>query len=170
MVRFTWGILAIAACGATAPPPPPPPSHRAPVAHPDPAPAPPVRQIVTVISTDDCGLVVDQVYFDERSLALSTTANTVLDQTAEMMRCLQNQGQHVEWQVAGHTDDREPAPLALSEARAHVVAAALVQRGVAAITLVVGGFGPTMPIDRRATAAARAKNRRVDFFVLRRVP
>ena len=44
----------------------------------------------------------------------------------------------------------------------------LVAHGVAAQRLTTQGYGETQPIDRRHTAAAWARNRRVDFLILRR--
>ena len=164
MVRCTPWILALAACRPVAAPPPP--SHR--VAAPVPIDAAPARQTVIVTSTDECGLVVDMVYFPERSVTISSTSSAVLDQTADMFRCLQNEGKQITWEVRGHTDATEPDPLARSDARAHEIAAALVGRGVAAATLVPRGYGAAQPLDRRSTPEAHAKNRRVDFLIIHR--
>lgn len=70
--------------------------------------------------------------------------------------------------IEGHTDAIGSAQTnqALSQARAEAVRAALVARGIAAERLAAQGFGPDRPIGDNATAAGRAKNRRIEFKVL----
>ena len=85
-----------------------------------------------------------------------------------MFRCSLRTGEVTRWQVIGNTDATEREPATLSLSRAQTVADALVARGVVATTLDVTGAGATQPLDRRHTAEARAKNRRVFFLVLQR--
>jgi len=73
-------------------------------------------------------------------------------------------------EVQGHTDTRGDAAknLALSEARAAAVADFLVERGaVQAARLSSRGFGASKPIAAGASEEAHAKNRRVEFRILR---
>ena len=72
-------------------------------------------------------------------------------------------------EVEGHTDERAPDDhnLQLSRDRANAVVAALVQRGVAANRLVAAGYGETCPLDPRSNAEAWARNRRVQFIIVR---
>jgi outer membrane protein OmpA-like peptidoglycan-associated protein len=56
--------------------------------------------------------------------------------------------------------------LKLSDARAAKVKEYLVSKGVDASRLDSIGFGWNKPIDTNATAAGRAKNRRVDFMIV----
>jgi outer membrane protein OmpA-like peptidoglycan-associated protein len=55
--------------------------------------------------------------------------------------------------------------LELSQKRADAVKAYLAKKGVDASKLVAKGFGQTVPVADNATAAGRAKNRRVEFKV-----
>jgi OOP family OmpA-OmpF porin len=73
-------------------------------------------------------------------------------------------------EVQGHTDERgdDAYNLDLSERRAAAVVAYLVAHGVAANRLTSHGYGETRPLDKRHTAAAWTKNRRVDFVLRKR--
>lgn len=73
--------------------------------------------------------------------------------------------------ITGHSDNRPiktrqfPDNQALSEQRAAAVAEVLKGRGVALDRLVVEGRGDSQPMADNATAAGRARNRRVDIVV-----
>lgn len=70
--------------------------------------------------------------------------------------------------VVGHTDDvgDADANLALSKRRAAAVARYLESQGVDAARLKSVGKGETEPLVEGTSAAARAKNRRVEIYIL----
>jgi outer membrane protein OmpA-like peptidoglycan-associated protein len=70
-------------------------------------------------------------------------------------------------EIAGHTDARgkDAANMTLSEQRANAVGAALVAHGVEKGKWRAIGYGETRPLDPAITAAADARNRRIDFTV-----
>lgn len=74
-------------------------------------------------------------------------------------------------QITGHSDNQPirtrefPDNQVLSEKRAAAVAAVLQARGVPTARLQADGKGDTQPVADNATAAGRAKNRRVDVVV-----
>lgn len=70
--------------------------------------------------------------------------------------------------VVGHTDDVGDADsnLALSERRAQTVVDYLAARGVASSRLKAVGKGETEPLVNATTPEARAKNRRVEVYIL----
>jgi outer membrane protein OmpA-like peptidoglycan-associated protein len=71
--------------------------------------------------------------------------------------------------IEGHTDNVGDAQLnlTLSQKRADAVKEELVDRGVPTEILSTRGFGESKPIAPNKTAAGRARNRRVEFVVLR---
>lgn len=70
-------------------------------------------------------------------------------------------------EINGHSDNTGIASknLTLSQKRADAVKAYLTKGGVEADKLTAKGFGQTVPVADNATAAGRAKNRRVEFKV-----
>jgi type VI secretion system protein ImpK len=74
-------------------------------------------------------------------------------------------------QITGHSDNQPiktrefPNNQVLSEKRAAAVAAVLLSKGVVATRIRTEGRGDTAPIADSATAAGRARNRRVDIVV-----
>jgi outer membrane protein OmpA-like peptidoglycan-associated protein len=74
-----------------------------------------------------------------------------------------------EVEVQGHTDNTgTPAHnMDLSERRANAVRDWLVKHGVAADRLVAKGYGQTKPLVPNVTTANKARNRRVQFIILK---
>ena len=70
--------------------------------------------------------------------------------------------------IEGHTDDVGGAKKnqELSQARAESVRNFLIRKGVEPERLQAVGYGDTRPLDKRKTAEARAKNRRVEFIIV----
>ena len=104
------------------------------------------------------------VVFDSGSAELTPTATATLDKVADAM------GRYPlpRVQVEGHTDSNGPraANQTLSQARAESVVAYLVEAGVDPARLTAVGFGEDVPLVSNATAAGRARNRRVVFIPL----
>ena len=86
-------------------------------------------------------------------------------------------------EIQGHTDDQPLRPggkfadnQALSQARADTVKAYLVNKGIDASRLTAKGYGDTVPLESvqdlkgDKLAAARAKNRRVEFNLVGSLP
>ena len=73
-------------------------------------------------------------------------------------------------EVQGHTDEQgdDAYNLDLSDRRAKAVRAYLVDHGVDAKRLEAQGYGETQPIDHGHNQQAWAKNRRVQFIILKR--
>lgn len=71
-------------------------------------------------------------------------------------------------EVVGHTDSQGEAGAnqALSQRRAEAVRAALAEAGLAAARIRAAGAGEDRPVADNATAAGRARNRRVEIVVV----
>lgn len=69
--------------------------------------------------------------------------------------------------IYGHTDSTGSDEInrALSAARAHTVAAYIINGGVASERIEYHGYGSSQPIASNTTAEGREKNRRVEFIV-----
>ena len=71
--------------------------------------------------------------------------------------------------IEGHTDTRgsDRYNKRLSQARADSVKAFVTRAGVEASRLIAVGYGEEVPIDSNSTKDGRAKNRRVEFHIIR---
>ncbi len=74
-------------------------------------------------------------------------------------------------EIQGHTDNRgeRAVNMRLSQQRAEAVQRWLVSHGVEPARLIAKGYGPTRPIVPNITQGNRARNRRVQFKIVRRV-
>jgi outer membrane protein OmpA-like peptidoglycan-associated protein len=89
------------------------------------------------------------------------------DELERLLNILEENDQ-IKIEISGHTDKTgtEPLNLALSEARAKTVVEYLVQNGIDHSRITSKGYGSSQPIADNASAAGRAKNRRVEFKIL----
>ena len=73
-------------------------------------------------------------------------------------------------EVQGHTDDTgsRGGNRTLSQARAAAVLEVMISKGIAKERLVAKGYGQGTPLVNEKTDEARAKNRRVQFVILKR--
>jgi outer membrane protein OmpA-like peptidoglycan-associated protein len=71
--------------------------------------------------------------------------------------------------IEGHTDTKGAYAMnkALSQKRADSVKRYLISKGVDKKRLTAEGFGPDVPIDDNGTEAGRARNRRVEFHIVK---
>jgi OOP family OmpA-OmpF porin len=111
--------------------------------------------------TQGQSLVLEGVNFETNSAKLKPESSQVLDRVAESLKA--NPGVRVE--VAGYTDSagKQAYNVDLSKRRASSVRDYLVSKGIAASRLDPKGYGPAHPVADNATAAGRARNRRVEL-------
>ena len=123
------------------------------------------KQVVAV--HEDQIEILEKVYFAPAKANIHPRSTRLVTQIA---RVLKSHPEIVLVEVAGHTDNRGGAAmnLALSQARAGSVVAALVRRGIPEQRLQAHGYGLSRPVDSNATPQGREKNRRVEFRVLKR--
>ena len=106
----------------------------------------------------------DSIHFDFDRAELRADDRELLSRIAGVLLTAYGFRLH----VYGHTDDvgTDQYNQALSERRAQSVRDYLVKAGVAADVIDTKGYGKTSPRVREATAAARAKNRRVEIAII----
>ena len=120
-----------------------------------------------VVMTSTSIEVLENVHFEHRSAAIMPRSLPLLD---AIVTTLQGNPDITLIEIQGHTDERgdDAANLRLSTRRARAVRDYLVAKGIAASRLEATGYGETMPVDARHNERAWAKNRRVDFLILKR--
>jgi OmpA-OmpF porin, OOP family len=103
------------------------------------------------------------VYFATGKFALLSKSFKPLNDVAKIM----TDNPELKLDIGGHTDNTGDAAKnqALSENRAKSVLDYLVKKGVDAGRITSAGYGPDQPVADNATAAGRAKNRRVEIKV-----
>ncbi|MGH7548691.1 MAG: OmpA family protein [Gemmatimonadales bacterium] len=106
-------------------------------------------------------VILRGVTFETGKSALKPESFTVLDIVAQSL--VANPDIRIE--IAGYTDNTGSAltNLRLSQARADVVRAYLVSKGVAPGRMVAKGYGAASPIAPNTTREGRAQNRRVEL-------
>ncbi|HTJ41993.1 MAG TPA: OmpA family protein [Kofleriaceae bacterium] len=120
-----------------------------------------------VVVTDTKIEILDKVYFEYNKAVIKKESYPILDAVAAT---LQGNPDIQLIEVQGHTDERgdDAYNLDLSQKRAHAVLEYLTGKGVDESRLQSQGYGETQPIDRRHNEEAWAKNRRVEFLILKR--
>jgi outer membrane protein OmpA-like peptidoglycan-associated protein len=177
-------VALVAACGSA--PPPPPDNQAAPAAASVDTPSPACRAAVTrryppgrteyvgsggqrvvFTTSDQCGLVIQPVYFARET---TTFQQPIVDELAGMLAC-RDQIEHSRLEIAviGYTSSDEHDREALAVARSKAVIRYLVACGApsAGFDIEVGS-GTSRP-DPTATNADD-RDRRVDFVVIQQKP
>jgi chemotaxis protein MotB len=114
-------------------------------------------------------LLTDRLLFDSGSAVINPAAFRTLDAIGAIVA---DERKHPV-QVEGHTDDRPintsqyPSNWQLSGGRAAAVVQRLVGAGVAPRRTSLGGYAAQHPVAGNATAAGRARNRRVEIILTR---
>ncbi|PHV13374.1 OmpA family protein [Chitinimonas sp. BJB300] len=101
------------------------------------------------------------VEFESGSAKITAAGQGILDEMNNALK--QFNGRRVE--VIGHTDSQgaRNSNVVLSKARADAVKAYLVQKGIAADSLIPIGMGPDRPVAPNNTEDGRRRNRRIEF-------
>jgi OmpA-OmpF porin, OOP family len=115
--------------------------------------------------TGSMSITLDRVGFESGSARLTPQSQEQVANIAAVLRAYPK----TTVAVAGHTDNMgsEPANIALSRARAEMVASELRNAGVAADRIRVEAYGSQKPVADNATEHGRSQNRRVTLDVTR---
>ena len=111
-------------------------------------------------------VIADKIFFASGRDRILAKSNDLLEEIATV---LLNHPEIELVEIQGHTDSKGNARrnLKLSEKRAKSVLKYLVKLGVPSTQLDYKGYGEDKPIMENDTAEGRAKNRRVDFVILK---
>ncbi|MDQ3295311.1 MAG: OmpA family protein [Myxococcota bacterium] len=112
-------------------------------------------------------VILEQINFEYNKAVIKPQSYYILD---AVVASLQGNPDLSLIEVAGHTDERgdDAYNLELSQKRCDAVVKYLVDKGVEAKRLEPQGYGETQPLDKAHTEKAWAKNRRVEFLILKR--
>jgi outer membrane protein OmpA-like peptidoglycan-associated protein len=120
-----------------------------------------------VVVTDTNIEILDKVYFEYDKAVILEKSYGILDAVAST---LEGNSDIQLIEIQGHTDSRgnDAYNLDLSDRRAASVKKYLVEKGIDENRLTSQGYGETQPIDKKKNEKAYAKNRRVEFLILKR--
>ncbi len=109
--------------------------------------------------------VLKRIHFELNSAVIKGDSQTLIQEIADVLHRNPNV-KKVE--IQGHTDNSGPAKVnrKLSQDRADSVRRALMKNGIAGGRMVAKGYGSARPLAPNVTPANRARNRRVQFFIL----
>jgi outer membrane protein OmpA-like peptidoglycan-associated protein len=112
-------------------------------------------------------IVVDPIFFKTDKAEILPESIPVVQSVADIMN---SHPEFARVSIEGHTDNqgRKHANMKLSKKRAEAVMSWLASHGVAMHRLEAHGYGPTRPIADNDTEEGRAKNRRVQFVIVKR--
>lgn len=118
------------------------------------------------VPTDFAGLeVLEGVFFPTNEDTLGKTSIDILDRAVAALQ----KHPSVRVEISGHTDStgNREHNMDLSQRRAEAVKRYLVEHGIEASRMETRGAGPDEPLDSNSSNAGRAKNRRIEFRVLK---
>jgi outer membrane protein OmpA-like peptidoglycan-associated protein len=111
-------------------------------------------------------IVLENIFFEFGKTELLPESFVELDKVSRFMR----EYNIKKIQISGHTDSEGSASYnqKLSEGRAKAVVDYLISTGVHPVSMESVGYGKTRPIDTNLTDEGRARNRRVEFMLVKR--
>ena len=115
-------------------------------------------------------IVLPNVYFEFDKSDIKPESYPVLDGAAKTIFTVLSTTPDAKFEIQGHTDSKgsDAYNQKLSEARASSVKEYLVtNHQIVAARLMSRGYGESKPVASNDTDAGRAKNRRVEFVVLK---
>ncbi|MCQ2252370.1 MAG: OmpA family protein [Bacteroidales bacterium] len=129
-----------------------------------------IERNIVMNSIDDIlggkvSIVLENIFFDSNKYDLKPESYPELNRLAAFIK--DNAGAVLE--IQGHTDNSGSAEAnkILSQQRADSVRRYLVSQGCPEDQIRTMGYGPSKPIDSNATEAGKARNRRVEFKIMK---
>ena len=110
--------------------------------------------------------MLDTIYFDANKTIVNPTAAKALDRNGMILK----ENPQIKVEVGGHTDSlgSHEANQKISEKRALSAKKYLEDKfNIPDYRLIIKGYGSSKPIADNTTQEGRAKNRRVEFMILK---
>lgn len=131
------------------------------------------KELVVILNPSKVSLgtkridIKDKVYFEVDKAVIKPESYALLDEVAQV---IVDHPELLRIRIEGHTDSDGPDAynMRLSQDRADAVRAYLIGKNVEAGRLYSIGYGETQPVDTNGTAAGKANNRRVVFYIEQR--
>lgn len=110
-------------------------------------------------------ITLNNIFFERNSAVLDSDSFEELDRVVKIL----NDNPSMKIELRGHTDNRGPAEalMQLSINRVNNVKKYIVSKGISEDRIRTKAFGGTMPINKDDTEEEHAKNRRVEFKILK---
>ena len=109
--------------------------------------------------------VIDSIDFEKNGNAVKQSSSAALDQVLQTLKSLPPNSK---FRVEGHTDNKgnKKKSVALSKTRAEAVVKWFVDKGFPADKFSAEGMGQERPVESNKTKKGRAKNRRVEVYII----
>jgi outer membrane protein OmpA-like peptidoglycan-associated protein len=120
--------------------------------------------LTKVTETGEVALL-EPIQFETGKATIKAVSFPILDEVVTLMKARPK----IHMGIYGHTDDRgaDDMNMRLSKDRAASVVKYIQNHGIAGSRLESEGYGETKPLETNDTPAGRAKNRRVEFKILK---
>lgn len=128
-----------------------------------------VKLLVTLVK-EEFKIVLPEVYFETAKSDIKPESYAILDQAAVTIEKIVSSNPTAKIEVQGHTDSRgdEDYNLQLSKDRATAIKDYLIEKhDIKTDRLIAKGYGETKPTAPNATDDGMAKNRRVEFVIVK---
>ncbi len=121
-----------------------------------------------VVVTDTKIEILDKIYFEYNKATIKSQSFPILD---AIVATLEGNPDIALIEIQGHTDERgsDSYNLDLSDRRAASVRTYVTDHGISGDRIQSQGYGETQPLDPKSNESAWAKNRRVEFLILKRL-
>jgi outer membrane protein OmpA-like peptidoglycan-associated protein len=126
------------------------------------------KHIVDKVLINETSIIISEpIFFETGKANILPSSYNILN---KLSQAIKENSNILLVEVAGHSDNigTDKKNLALSRSRADAVVKYLVRTGVDASRLIATGYSHCLPIGTNKTKEGRAKNRRVEFKILKK--
>jgi outer membrane protein OmpA-like peptidoglycan-associated protein len=125
------------------------------------------RNLYLVPMEEGVDILLNNIFFETNKSDILPSSYPEMDRLADIMK------EHPEMKIelSGHTDNvgSDADNIKLSQARSESVMKYLVNKGISNDRLITKGYGESRPVETNEHEAGRAKNRRMEFRILKKM-